>query len=343
MGTTTTVFLIGATGYIGGAVLARLLEEKKYALPKTHITVLTRSGEKARRLRAFGLEPVVGSLDDLKTLEEIATKSDVVIQCADADHMRANKAILGGLRKRHEASGTTPILIHTSGTAVLSDNARGMHGTDTIYYDSDPDQLETIPLTQPHRDVDLNIVAADKEGYVKTFIVLPSTVYGIASNPLVDAGIANPQSMQIPKLIEASIDRRQAGMVGLGINVHPNVHIDDLADLYRVILDAALAGQQIGHGREGFYFGENGEHTLYQIAEAIGCALQELRLADNATPSTFTKHELDKYFAGSESLGTNVRCRGERSRAIGWRPTMTATDLLKSIKPEIEYILARRS
>ena len=71
-----------------------------------------------------------------------------------------------------------------------------------------------------------------------------------------------------------------------------------VADLYRVILDAALAGQQIGHGREGFYFGENGEHTLYQIAEAIGCALQELRLADTATPSTFTKHELDKYFAG---------------------------------------------
>ena len=62
-------------------MLARLLEEKKYALPKTHITVLTRSGEKARRLRAFGLEPVVGSLDDLKTLEEIATTSDVVIQC----------------------------------------------------------------------------------------------------------------------------------------------------------------------------------------------------------------------------------------------------------------------
>ena len=217
---------LSSPGYIGGAVLARLLEDKKYALPKTHITVLTRSGEKARRLRAFGLEPVVGSLDDLKTLEEIATKSDVVIQCV-SDHVHEEKGSLTGLYtvtagrrrshageqgdlgwlekkargERHNANSDSYgeytlvdiviivkmnkpfFLLHSQGQvfalfkifccvyllisspiAVLSDNARGMHGTDTIYYDSDPDQLETIPLTQPHRDVDLNIVAADKEG-----------------------------------------------------------------------------------------------------------------------------------------------------------------------------------
>ncbi len=57
--------------------------------------------------------------------------------------------------------------------------------------------------------------------------MLPSTIYGLASGPLVDAGIVNPRSMQIPALIEASMDRRQAGMVGEGRNFHPNVHIDD--------------------------------------------------------------------------------------------------------------------
>ena len=44
------------------------------------------------------------------------------------------------------------------------DNARGLYATETIYYDSDVQQIESLPDTQLHRDVDLEIVGADKEG-----------------------------------------------------------------------------------------------------------------------------------------------------------------------------------
>ena len=64
-------------------------------------------------------------------------------------------------------------------------------------------------------------------GYVKTYLVLPSMVYGIESGPLVDAGIVKPQSQQIPLLIKAGVARRRSGMVGKGKNMRPNVHIDD--------------------------------------------------------------------------------------------------------------------
>ncbi|KAI0833292.1 NAD-P-binding protein [Trametes gibbosa] len=330
----TSVFIVGATGYVGGAVLTRLLDgelERPF-----DINVLTRSVDKAQQFETFGVKAVVGSLDSLDILETVAAESDVIIECADADHLESTKALLAGLKKRHAATGKVPILIHTSGTAVLSDNAAGMYDTDTIYRDSDPEQLETIAPTQPHRNVDLTVV-----GYVKTYIVLPSTIYGLASGPLVDAGIANPRSQQIPALIRASLDRRQAGMVGAGVNIHPNVHIDDASQLYCTILERALADDDIGHGREGFYFGENGEHTMYDVAQAMGLALQNMGLANTAAPSSFTRDELDKYFGGSESLGTNVRCRAERSREIGWRPAKTAEDMLASIKPEIEHIIAR--
>lgn len=64
-------------------------------------------------------------------------------------------------------------------------------------------------------------------GYVYTYIVLPSTIYGIATGRLVDLGIQNPYSIQIPALIKAGIDRGHAGLVGKGDNLWPNVHIDD--------------------------------------------------------------------------------------------------------------------
>ncbi|KAI0671513.1 NAD-P-binding protein [Trametes maxima] len=356
---TVNVFIVGATGYVGGSVLGLLLEDHNGPL-KYNVTALVRGADKAKKLESFGVNSVIGSLDDLDKLETIASESDVVIECADADHIGSTKAFLAGFKRRHELTGKTPILIHTSGTAVLSDNAAGMYNTSTIYHDADNEQMDTIAPTQPHRNVDLTVAAADKEGYVKTYIVLPSTIYGLAAGPLVDAGIVNPRSMQIPALIRASLDRKQAGMVGEGRNIHPNVHIDDgqlhaflrreapaltsvpfsVSRLYTAILAAALLGADVGHGREGFYFAENGEHTLLDIAQAIGAALKDMGHASSAEPSTFTREELDKYFGGSESLGTNVRCRAERGRALGWTPLKTSEDMLLSIKPEIEDVLS---
>ena len=64
-------------------------------------------------------------------------------------------------------------------------------------------------------------------GYVRTYIVLPSTIYGVASNALTEAGVQNPYSIQIPTLIRAAVSRGQAGMVGEGAALWNNVHIDD--------------------------------------------------------------------------------------------------------------------
>jgi len=168
--------------------------------------------------------------------------------------------------------------------------------------------------------------------------VLPSTIWGIATGALVEQGIQNPHSIQVPQNIRASLYRGRGGMVGEGKNIWPDVNIEEMADLYVVLFNAIQAGNNpaCGHGREGFYFGENGEHTLYEVAKAIAVALVQLGLSVDPEPSPFTKEEIDKYFNGSSYLGTNSRCRGTRSRAIGWKPVKTKEDLLASIKPEVE-------
>lgn len=110
---------------------------------------------------------------------------------------------------------------------MLADDAFGNHGTDTIYSDMNLPLLDSIPPSQPHRTVDLTVIEADKEGYVRAWIVIPSTIYGRAQGKLVDHGISNPKSQQIPRLVQIGLERGKAPAIGKGENYWPNVHIDD--------------------------------------------------------------------------------------------------------------------
>ncbi|KAJ7796950.1 NAD-binding protein [Mycena olivaceomarginata] len=339
-GSKTNFFLTGATGYVGGSVLARFLAHPH--ADSFQFTVLVRDPKKAEKFKDLGVKAVVGSHSDAQLVEKLASEADVVIAMADCDDLGAAKATLEGLKKRH-ALGVVPIFIHTSGTGVISDDAKGLHADVTVYDDSDADQIESIAPTQMHREVDLAITAADAEGYVKTYIILPSTIYGLASGRFVDAGLQNPHSMQIPALISASLDRGQAGMVGEGKNIWPNVEIHELADLYTTLYDKIVGDAETGHGRNGFYFGASGEHLLYDVGKAIGTALVALGKSESAEPTTFTQAELDKYFGGSPYLGSNSRCRATRSLLIGWKPVKTTKDMLASIRPEVEAIIKKKA
>lgn len=69
--------------------------------------------------------------------------------------------------------------------------------------------------------------------------------------------------------------------------------------MYIILFDKVRADpDSVPHGREGFYFGASGEHTLYDIGKTIGQALVDIGRAKSAEPTTFSKEELDKYFGG---------------------------------------------
>ncbi len=108
----------------------------------------------------------------------------------------------------------------------------GLVATDRVFSDDDPKDIDTsTPDSALHRNVDLVVLKADEEGYVKTHIVLPSTIWGIASNPIVDAGIANRFSIQVPALIKAALDRKQAGVIGKGQAVWTAVNVNERTSL----------------------------------------------------------------------------------------------------------------
>ncbi len=57
-----------------------------------------------------------------------------------------------------------------SGTGVLADAADGMFASETVFDDANPDQINMLDPSQPHRPVDLKIVNADDEGNVQTLV-----------------------------------------------------------------------------------------------------------------------------------------------------------------------------
>ena len=97
--------------------------------------------------------------------------------------------------------------------------------TDNIYSDLDPEHINSVPDTALHRDIELLVLSASPK--VRTHIISPPTIYGIADHALVRKGISHSSSIQLPALIRVSIARGQGGVVGKGLNIWPNVHISE--------------------------------------------------------------------------------------------------------------------
>ncbi|KAJ7470202.1 hypothetical protein B0H11DRAFT_2041801 [Mycena galericulata] len=326
------ILFIGGTGYIGGPIFSRFLERQD---PNLNISALVRSSEKADKLRGLNarLNIISGSHNDAELVEKIASDADIVFSLADCDDLQAAESILRGLRKRFEITGIKPILIHMSGTGCLGDLANGEFSSQTIYNDLDVAQIETLPSTQPHRNVDLAIVEADKQGYTDTYIVLPGIVYGAPHGILADAGVQNPTNLALTGYIKASFDRHAAGIVGKGKNVLSHVDVNEVANLVEALHSSIVEGGNsvAGHGRDGYYFVANGDVEFEKVTEVV-----ETRAG---TRRVFTDNELKAYFASpsvQRFFGDNGRCDSARSRALGWKPVKTTEDFLVAVREEVE-------
>ena len=72
-----------------------------------------------------------------------------------------------------------------------------------------------------------------------------------------------------------------------------------MADFFLVLFNSIWKGSgSVGHGREGYFFTENGEYAAHELSRAIGEALVQLEVLKDPEPVTMTDQELIKY-AGS--------------------------------------------
>jgi nucleoside-diphosphate-sugar epimerase len=282
------VFITGVGGYIGGSIAAALLANGH------HVRGLTRSEASAQRLTPIGVDPVVGTLDDADLLAREARASDGVINAANSDHAGAVQSLIAGLE------GSNKPLLHTSGSSVVGDDARGARRSEQVFDGQSP--LTVNPAKQARRDIDLRVLGAAARG-VRSTVICPSLIYGVGKG-------LNPHSVQIPFLIANARERGVVQIVGAGLNVWSNVHIDDVVDLYLLALAKAPAG--------AFYFAENGEASFGELGAAIAKRLG-LPGVESLPPELAAQRwgEPKAYF----SLGSNSRVSSIRARReLGWAP-----------------------
>src|SRR5262245_54597923 len=118
------IFLTGATGYIGGAVLEALLRAGH------DVTALVRDNEKARRVAGRGAHPVIGNLADVDSYRAAADAQDGYVHAAfdyasgrgPAVERTALDAMIGAARRPRTAGSNGPtsrFIVYTSGVWIL--------------------------------------------------------------------------------------------------------------------------------------------------------------------------------------------------------------------------------
>ncbi|KAJ8521054.1 hypothetical protein ONZ45_g2196 [Pleurotus djamor] len=338
---TSTVFYLGATGFLGSQFLVDLARE----LPDLKITALVRAPveEKEKQLKTIypNLTVVEGVLEDDATIQEQAAKADIVINSASSDHIGSIKSVLAGLEKGSATRpGDPPFYLHVSGTGMLSDNVRGAQvdeSTITEYSDIGFDMAKALQSNMHVREDTLILAAGSrKENPVRTAIVCPGWIYGIGE------GV---QKTTLPVRIFLDMFKRngRAGTWGPGHVKMNNIHVKDVSSGLMTVLKAALEGKA-DEGLEGIYFAVSTEPRVsnHDLAARYGDIIHEKGLVPVGGSVPFGEDvtgPLGEY--GWSLFGGNFYTRPDRLTKFGWKATESAKkSLLEYLPEEIDAVLS---
>lgn len=277
------IFVTGASGFIGSAVVAELIDAGH------DVIGLARSDQEASAVQAAGAEPHRGALDDLESLRSGAAAADGVIHTAYIhdfsrmqDSARTDLLAIETLGTALEGSGR-PMVI-TTGTALIKP---GEVATEEDSADSD---------SHPRLKAE-DAAKAFAARSVRTAIVRPgASVHGEGDHGFV------------PVLIDIARTKGVSAYIGDGSNRWPAVHRLDAANLYRLALEDAPAGS-VFHA-----IADEGIATR-EIAEVIGRHL-ELPVVSIAPQDAAEHFGWMGMFFGIDAPASSALTQ-ER---LGWRP-----------------------
>jgi nucleoside-diphosphate-sugar epimerase len=279
------VFLTGATGFIGSAIIPELIDAGHQVLG------LTRSDVGAQSLVAAGAEVHRGDLEDLESLRGGAAKADGLIHCA-FDHNFANfvancekdkRAIeaLGGA-----LTGSDRPLVITSGTG-MGNAVPGQPATEDVF---NPARLN------PRVASELAGASMSAAGVNVSVVRLPQ-VHDTVKQGFVTYAVALAR------------EKRVSAYVGDGRNRWPAAHVSDVARLYRLALEKREPGARYNAvAEEGI--------AVRDVAEVIGRGFKVPVVG-------LSPEEAAGHFGWlAPFAGMDLPASGAQTQArLGWQPT----------------------
>ena len=279
------IFVTGATGFIGSAVIPELIQAGH------HVLGLTRSDAGAQLLVAAGAEAHRGDLEDLESLRSGAAQSDGVIHCA-FDHNFSN--FVANCAKDSRAiealgaalNGSDRPLVITSGTG-MGNTVPGQPGTEDAFNPGHPN---------PRKASELAGASLLSAGVNVSVVRLPQV------HDTVKQGLITPA-------VALAREKGVSAYVGDGLNRWPAAHVLDVARLYRLALNKSEAGARY-HA-----VAEQGV-SVRDIAEVIGRGLKVPVVA-------MSPDEAIGHFGWLAAfVGMDVPASSEQTRQrLGWHPT----------------------
>jgi nucleoside-diphosphate-sugar epimerase len=278
------VFLTGATGFIGEAIVRELL------MARHQVLGLARSDASAEALTRLGIEAHRGDLSDTRSLAAGARACEGVIHTAfNHDWSTTREAAAETDRRAVESlagalEGSDKPFVVTSGTALL---APGRTGTE-----------EDAPVSAaiPRAASEAAVLAAAGRGVRASVVRLPPSVHGAGDHGFV------------PMLIDIARRKGISAFVGDGANRWPAVHRLDAARLFRLALEKAAPGTRLhGVAEEGV--------PMRAIAEVIGerLGVPVRSLAEDEAQAHFD------WFARFVAID-NPTSSALTREALGWSP-----------------------
>jgi nucleoside-diphosphate-sugar epimerase len=280
------IFLTGATGYIGSAVLDALLRGGH------EVTALVRDPERAEHIAHRGVQPVIGELSKPGPYAPAAEACDVIIHTA-LDAKRAQKvdrqaidALLAAASRRAGA-GQPATVVYTSGIWVLGDT-QGQATEDAAVRPA-----EIVAWRPEHERLVLDRAGAG----LRTAVVRPAIVYGGARGIIAD-------------LLKDALNGL-VRIVGDGRNHWPCIYDRDLADLYLRIANHPEASGV-------FHANDEADERVEDIVEAVAHHAK-MRPDVRHMPIAEARKKMGNY---ADALALDQIVRSPRARALGWAPTL---------------------
>jgi nucleoside-diphosphate-sugar epimerase len=286
------IFLTGATGYIGSAVLDALVRGGH------DVTALVRDNEKARRVAKRGAHPVIGNLAEPESFRSSADGQDGYVHAAYDSHsgqgpaieQAALELILAAARRPRTAGATAParrFVIYTSGVWVLG------RTPEPATEDAPVNPIAVSAFRPAHEQLVLDA----GNDHLRTIVVRPGVVYGGGDGLISD--------------IFKSASNGLVRVVGDGNNHWPLVYDRDLADLY-----AKLAAHADAAGI--FHANDEGDERVNDIVGAIKPYLP-VKPDVRHVPIDEARHKMGGF---ADALALDQVVRSPRARALGWTPTL---------------------